>query len=64
MVSRRAGVVCRRTQPANIGAGLKPPWTRADLAGGANGRIDEDDATGETARNRIARAADWRNNRF
>jgi hypothetical protein len=35
-----------------------------DLAGGANGRIDEDEAAGETARNRIARAADWRNNRF
>jgi hypothetical protein len=43
---------------------LKPPWTRADLAGGANGRIDEDEAAGETARNRIASAADWRTNRF
>jgi hypothetical protein len=64
MVSRRAGVVCRRTQPANIGAGLKPPLDAGDLAGGANGRIDEDEAAGETAGNRIARAADWRNNRF
>jgi hypothetical protein len=64
MVSRRAGVVCRRTQPANISAGLKPPGTRAISRAAPTARIDEDEAAGETAGNRIARAADWRNNRF